>query len=285
MMASDKSNKTDSNIRENVREAYGRIAEQEQGGGCCGPTNSCCGGDSSGQVAKSVGYSDVELATLPPGAEMGLSCGNPTAIAELKPGETVLDLGSGGGLDVFLAAQKVGPTGRAIGVDMTPSMVEKARRNGLEFTGRTGLDNVDFRLGEIEHVPVESGTVDVVLSNCVINLSPDKQQVWNEVARVLKPGGRVAVSDIALLRPLPPVLAESVAALTGCVAGAVLVEETRLMIERAGFSQIDLKGDPSYAKSATSFQDPMYQKIIEDIPEGVGLGDLITSLYVGAVKL
>ncbi len=283
-MANDKSNATDSNVRETVREAYGRIAQQQQGG-CCGPVNSCCGGDSSGTVAKSVGYSDAELASLPAGAEMGLSCGNPTAIAALKPGEVVLDLGSGGGLDVFLAAQKVGQAGRAIGVDMTPSMVEKARRNQAEFLGRTGLDNVDFRLGEIEHVPVESGTVDVVLSNCVINLSPDKQQVWNEVARVLRPGGRVAVSDVALLRPLPEAVAESVAALTGCVAGAVLVEETRLMLERTGFTNIDLKGDPTYAQSATKFQDPMYQKIIEDLPAGVGLGELVTSLYVSAVKL
>lgn len=281
-MTNNSSRTTENNVRETVREAYGRIAEQK--GSCCGPVNSCCGGDSSGAVARSVGYSDTELATLPAGAEMGLSCGNPTAVAGLKPGEVVLDLGSGGGLDVFLAAQKVGATGRAIGVDMTPAMVEKARRNKLEFSRRTGLDNVDFRLGEIEHVPVESGTVDVVLSNCVINLSPDKQQVWNEMARVLRPGGRVAVSDVALLRPLPEPVAESVAALTGCVAGAVPVDETREMLERAGFTDVDLKGDPTYAESATKFQDPMYQKILEVLPEGMSLGELITSLYISAVK-
>ncbi len=282
-MTDDSSRTTENNVRETVREAYGRIAEQQESS-CCGPLNSCCGGDSSGAVAKSVGYSDAELATLPAGAEMGLSCGNPTAIAELKPGEVVLDLGSGGGLDVFLAAQKVGAAGRVIGVDMTPAMVEKARRNKLEFSRRTGLDNVDFRLGEIEHVPLESGTMDVVLSNCVINLSPDKQQVWNEVARVLRPGGRVAVSDVALLRPLPESVRESVAALTGCVAGAVPVEETREMLERAGFTDIELKGDPTYAQSATKFQDPMYRKIIADLPEGLNLAELITSLYINAVK-
>ncbi len=282
-MANDSSRTTENNVRETVREAYGRIAEQQESS-CCGPLNSCCGGDGSGAVAKSVGYSDAELATLPAGAEMGLSCGNPTALAALKPGEVVLDLGSGGGLDVFLAAQKVGAAGRVIGVDMTPAMVEKARRNKLEFSRRTGLDNVDFRLGEIEHVPLESGTVDVVLSNCVINLSPDKQQVWNEVARVLRPGGRVAVSDVALLRPLPESVLESVAALTGCVAGAVLVDETREMLERAGFTGIDLKGDPTYAESATKFQDPMYRKIVAELPEGLSLAELITSLYINAVK-
>jgi len=167
---------------------------------------------------------------------------------------------------------------------MTPSMVSKARRNREEFAGRTGLDNVDFRLGEIEHLPVETASVDVVLSNCVINLSPDKQQVWNEVARVLKPGGRVAVSDIALLRPLPARVASSVAALTGCVAGASLVDETRAMLEKAGFTKIELRGDPAYAEKAAKFEDPMYQKIMDELPEEMQLSELITSLYISAVK-
>ncbi|MBW7998175.1 MAG: arsenite methyltransferase [Candidatus Glassbacteria bacterium] len=281
-MSNQRLSGNETSVRETVREAYSRIAVEQSG--CCGPVNSCCGGDSSGQVAKSVGYSDAELATLPQGAEMGLSCGNPTAIAELQPGEVVVDLGSGGGLDVFLAARKVGESGRAIGVDMTPAMIEKARRNQAEFTGRTGLDNVEFRLGEIEHLPVESATVDVVLSNCVINLSPDKQQVWNEVARILRPGARVAVSDIALLQPLPKNVAESVAALTGCIAGAVQVEDTRKMLQHAGFTKIELKGDPSYAESATKFQDPMYQKILEELPEDIKLSELITSLYIRAVR-
>ena len=172
---------------------------------------------------------------------MGLSCGNPAALAALKPGEVVLDLGSGGGFDVFIAGRKVGATGRAIGVDMTPEMLAKARRNIAGYRKETGLDNVEFRLGEIEHLPVADNSVDVIISNCVINLSPDKPQVWREMARVLKPGGRVAVSDMALLKPLPPEVRKMVEALVGCVAGAVLVSETGRMASEAGLTGIDLK--------------------------------------------
>ena len=230
-------------VRQKVREGYGKIAAS--GGSCCGPAPTCCGSApaASENLAKHIGYSAAELAALPEGANMGLSCGNPNALAALKPGEVVLDLGAGGGFDVFIAGRNVGPTGRAIGVDMTPEMLAKARKNITAYRERSGLDNVEFRLGEIEHLPVADASVDVVISNCVINLSPDKPQVWREIARVLKPGGRVAVSDLALLKPLPPAVAESVEALVGCVAGAVLVSETERMAREAGLVDIGAEGE------------------------------------------
>src|SRR5438105_1906005 len=213
-------------VRQVVREGYGKIAQA--GGSCCGTSASCCGSTDTvaEDLAKHIGYSAEELAALPEGANMGLSCGNPNALAALQPGEVVLDLGSGGGFDVFIAGSKVAASGRAIGADMTPQMIAKARHNTQAYRQRTGLDNVEFRLGEIEHLPVADASVDVVISNCVINLSPDKPQVWREIGRVLKPDGRVAVSDLALLRPLPPAILKMVEALVGCVAGAVLVSET-----------------------------------------------------------
>jgi ubiquinone/menaquinone biosynthesis C-methylase UbiE len=215
---------------------------------------------------------------------MGLSCGNPTAIAALTPGQVVLDLGSGGGFDCFLAGPKVGPTGRIIGVDMTPDMLAKARRNIASYRQRTGLDNVEFRLGEIEHLPVADNSVDVVISNCVINLSPDKPQVWRDIARVLKPGGKVAVSDLALLRPLPQAIRQMADALVGCIAGAVMVEEYRAMIEAAGLSNIELKLKPEYVASLSEFQDPLYRKIAEALPAGTTAADFITSIDVTAGK-
>jgi SAM-dependent methyltransferase len=215
---------------------------------------------------------------------MGLSCGNPTASASLKPGEVVLDLGSGGGFDVFIAARKVGPAGRAIGVDMTPEMVSKARRSAAAFREKTGLDNVEFRLGEIEHLPVADSSVDVVISNCVINLSPEKPQVWREVARVLKPGGRAAVSDLALLRPLPEAVRSSVEALVGCVAGAVLVEETRGMIRAAGLVEASLKKDSGYMDGMSGWSDPLYRELAAKLPPGTRPGDFVTSLSITARK-
>ena len=267
-------------IREKVREGYGRIAQS--GGSCC--ASSCCGAGAPGQLATRVGYTQNDLAALPEGANMGLSCGNPTAIAGLQPGEIVLDLGSGAGFDVFITGQKVGPTGRVIGVDMTPEMVSKARRNTAAYTTRTGLANVEFRLGEIEHIPVADNSVDVVISNCVINLSPDKPQVWREIARVLKPGGRVAVSDLALLQPLPNEIVEMVDALVGCIAGAVLVERTRGMVQAAGLEGIRLVSKPEYVESMTNWEDPLYQKIMQHLPDGARPTDFITSLYVSARK-
>jgi AhpD family alkylhydroperoxidase len=270
-------------VRQTVREGYGKIAEKD--GSCCSGV-SCCGSNAedSAQLAKYVGYSAEELAALPEGANMGLSCGNPNALAALRPGEVVLDLGSGGGFDVFIAARKVGATGRAIGVDMTPEMLAKARKNIGPYRERSGLNNVEFRLAEIEHLPLPDNSVDVVISNCVINLSPDKAQVWREIARVLKPGGRVAVSDLALLRPLPAEILKMVEALVGCVAGAVLVSETERMAREAGLAEIRLNPKKDYVKAMTDWNDPLYKKIVEHLPAGSGPGDYITSLEVTGSK-
>lgn len=189
-------------------------------------------------VAEAFGYSPEELASIPAAANMGLSCGNPTAIANLREGETVVDLGSGGGLDVFLAAAKVGPTGRSIGIDMTPEMIDLARRNATSQPG--GAPNVAFHLATIDQLPLEDRTVDCVISNCVINLAPDKPAVFREIARVLKPGGRLAVSDIALKQPLPPELSEDVLAYVGCIAGAISFAEYRQGLLDAGFSDLTI---------------------------------------------
>ena len=195
-----------------------------------------------------------------------------------------MDLGSGGGFDAFIAARKVGATGRAIGVDMTPEMLAKARKNVGPYRERSGLDNVEFRLGEIEHLPLPDNSVDVVISNCVINLSPDKPQVWREISRVLKPGGRVAVSDLALLKPLPVEILKMVEALVGCVAGAVLVSETEQMARDAGLTEIGLKRKTDYVNAMTEWNDPLYKKIEEHLPAGMGPADYITSLEVTARK-
>lgn len=270
-------------VREHVREGYSKIAQ----GGCCGPSGGgCCGAVtfSPEKLAHAIGYSVGELHAVPESANMGLSCGNPTAIASLKPGEVVLDLGAGGGFDCFVAGPKVGKTGRVIGVDMTPDMLAKARRNTAMYRTQTGLDNVEFRLGEIEAIPVGDASVDVVISNCVLNLSPDKPRVWREIGRVLKSGGRVAVSDLALLRPLPEAVQADVQALIGCVSGAVLVEETRAMAAAAGLVDIKLSHKPEYIEAMTNWEDPLYRAIIEKLPAGSKPSDFITSLDVVAVK-
>ncbi|MFO0875331.1 MAG: arsenite methyltransferase [Phycisphaerales bacterium] len=281
-------------VRSQVRSGYAQIAEAGSwsaikdagassstgccgGGGCCGPATF-----SPEQLAEAIGYSKDELAATPDAANMGLSCGNPTAIASLRPGEVVLDLGSGGGFDCFVAGPKVGATGRVIGVDMTPEMLSKARRNLAIYRERSGLDNVEFRLGEIEHLPVADASVDVVISNCVINLSPDKASVWREIARVLKPGGRVAVSDLALLRPLPEAVRSDVEALVGCVAGAVLVDDTRRMATEAGLTHIALDSKPQYIDAMTNWEDPLYRRIIASLPRDTKPSDFITSLDVSA---
>ena len=272
-------------VHETVRAGYAGIAQGVQSS-CCGPS-SCCGadtGDDATMLAQAVGYGAEELATLPEGANMGLSCGNPVALASLKPGEVVVDLGSGGGFDVFIAGRNVGTTGRVIGVDMTPEMLSKARRNIAVYKEKTGLDNVEFRLGEIEHLPLPDNSVDVIISNCVINLSPDKAQVWREIARVLKPGGRVAVSDMALVQPLPEDLRGMVEALIGCVAGAVLASETERMALEAGLGQITLESKDDYIDAMTGWKDPLYAKILEALPEGTKASDFVTSLSVSAVK-
>ena len=277
--------KSNDALRNLVREGYAKIA-QETSAGCCDPGVSCCGSapQDADKLARELGYSVEELTALPKGANMGLSCGNPAALAALKPGEVVLDLGSGGGFDIFIAGRKVGSTGRAIGVDMTPEMLGKARRNIAGYREQTGLDNVEFRLGEIEHLPVADSSVDVIISNCVINLSPDKPQVWREIARVLKPGGRVAVSDMALLKPLPADVLKMVEALVGCVAGAALAADTERMVRDAGLRDIVLKPKAQYVEAMTSFEDPLYQKIVAHLPAGSKPSDYIVSLEVQARK-
>jgi len=235
-------------------------------------------------VARQLGYGEVELSALPEGANMGLSCGNPTAVASLRAGEVVLDLGSGGGLDVFIAARRVGPTGRAIGVDMTPEMISAARRNAEQFQAATGLDNVEFRLGEIEHLPVADASVDVVISNCVINLSPDKPQVWREIARVLKPGGRVAVSDLALVQPLPDAVRESVEALIGCIAGAVPVDESLRMAGEAGLVKVQADAQPIYSDDPADWADTTCACIFGLLPEGKKPSDYVVSVDLTAVR-
>ncbi len=213
-------------ITEAVKSKYGSVASSglstEQGG--------------VRAIAEAFGYSPEELASIPAEANMGLSCGNPTATAGLKPGEVVVDLGCGGGLDVFLAARKVGPTGKAIGIDMTPEMLDLAHRN----SEKTGLANVEFHQGTIDNLPLPDESVDCVISNCVINLAPDKAAVFREIARVLKPGGRLAVSDIALKRELPPELGEDLMAYVGCISGAILIEEYRRGLIEAGFAHVEV---------------------------------------------
>ncbi len=215
-----------SKIEAVVREKYGAVAASDLTGDHAGVR----------AVAEAFGYTPEELDAIPAGANMGLSCGNPTATASLRPGEVVVDLGSGGGIDVFLAAKRVGPTGRAIGIDMTPEMIERANANAV----KAGIPNAEFRLGTIDKLPLDADSVDCLISNCVINLAPDKPAVFREMFRVLKPGGRVAVSDIALKRPLPDELAKSVAALVGCVAGAVPVADYERDLRAAGFEAVQV---------------------------------------------
>lgn len=255
------------------------IASGGGGGGCCGPTTL-----TPEQVALAVGYSDSDLSLIPGDANMGLSCGNPNALANLKPGETVLDLGSGGGFDCFIAGPKVGATGQVIGVDMTPEMVSKARAGLTTYTKTSGLANVEFRLGEIENIPASDNSVDVVISNCVLNLSPDKNRVWREVARILKPGGRVAISDLALLKPLPVAVASDLEALVGCIAGAQLVDDIRASVQRAGLTDLKMTAKPQYIQAMTNWQDPLYQKIASALPEGESIADYVVSLDIEASK-
>ena len=275
-------------VHERVRAGYAKIAREgytPSGGSCCGPSACGCSPTAtSDDIAKMMGYNEADLAGLPEGANMGLSCGNPTALASLKAGEVVLDLGSGGGFDVFLAGPRVGRTGRVIGVDMTPDMITKARRNTAAYRQRTGLDTVEFRLGEIEHLPVPDGSVDVIISNCVINLSPDKPQVWREIARALKPGGRVAVSDLALLRPLPDAVLDMVRAWVGCVAGASLVSDIERFTRDAGLTDIRLDKKPGYVESMAGLEEELYKKIATVLPAGTKPGDYVTSLDITARK-
>ena len=251
---------------------------------CCGALSSCCGSSASIQtIGEMIGYSKEEMSQVPEGSNLGLGCGNPVALASLKEGQTVLDLGSGAGFDCFLAAKAVGEKGRVIGVDMTPEMVDKARENAK----KGGYQNVEFRLGDIEYLPVIDNSVDVILSNCVVNLSPNKPKVFSEAFRVLKPGGKLTLSDVVLLRPLPPVLANSAAAYLGCVAGASLKSDYIGMLNAAGFADVQVVGEsPFYLGEAAV--DPIVQTIIEEAkltPEHVKeVGKSIVSIKLVATK-
>lgn len=256
-------------IVEIVRERYGRIAEGKESG-CCGPAGGC---GSESAVALGVGYTKQDLASLPEEANLGLGCGAPLRHLALAPGETVLDLGSGAGVDAFLAARQVGPTGRVIGVDMTPAMLEKARGN----VGKAGVTNVEFREGRLESLPVETASVDAVTSNCVINLVPDKGAVFTEIARVLKPGGRLVISDIILDGALPDVVAKDVYAYVGCVSGAMLRDEYFALLRRAGFASVEVLKDVDYL-------DAMEDKFPAEIWKILADAGIATDVLRGKVR-
>jgi arsenite methyltransferase len=248
-------------VRQIVRDTYGKVATGQQNG-CCSVDRPCA------TPADQLGYRPEEIAALPQGADLGLGCGNPQAIASLKPGETVLDLGSGAGFDCFLASRSVGPTGRVIGVDMTPEMLTNARANAA----KTNTTNVEFRLGQIEQLPVADNAVDAIISNCVINLSPDKPQVFREAFRVLKPGGRLAVADIVRTADLPPEVAADLGALCGCVAGAASIEELETMLRHAGFQDIRIR-----PKDAS-------REFIRNWVTGSNAADCVVSATIEAIK-
>jgi SAM-dependent methyltransferase len=254
-------------VRIQVRDRYARVPTE--GAGCCLPASGCCGSSASPvATSRALGYSDDEMAAVPDGSNLGLGCGNPTGIASLQPGQTVLDLGSGAGFDAFLAARAVGPTGRVIGVDMTPEMLQAARANQQ----RSGPTNVEFRLGEIEHLPLADASVDVVLSNCVINLSPEKPRVFAEAFRVLKPGGRLAVSDVVALRPLPDAMRTDLDLYSGCIGGAALVDDLLAMLSAAGFADVQIAPKAEL------------KQVVQDWFPGRGVGDYVASADITATK-
>ena len=275
-MTTPSTNERDETIHRLVRDRYAEIARSGQPipeAGCCGPQPA--------QIAERIGYAADELTAVPAGANLGLGCGAPLSVAALQPGETVLDLGSGAGFDAFLAAREVGASGRVIGVDMTPEMLERARHNATAG----GYTNVDFRAGRIEALPVDSDSVDVVISNCVINLVPDKAAVYREVARVLRPGGRVVISDVVLNAPLPPFVAESVAALTGCVAGAALRADYLTTIAAAGLVDIEVVNDRGFGSMAVTMAPPEMLRQAEALGINVtAVADTIRSLTIRARK-
>lgn len=247
-------------VKKIVREGYAEIAKGQNP--CCHPKTTCCGSepDYSKRVSKSIGYTEDDLRAAPEGANLGLGCGNPIALASLVEGETVVDLGSGAGFDCFLAANRVGKKGRVIGIDMTHEMLEKARTNAK----KGGYANVEFRLGEIEHLPVGDSTADAIISNCVINLSPDKTQVFGEAYRVLKPGGRLMVSDIVLLKELPEEIKKSVAAYIGCISGALMRDDYLQKIRDAGFRDVKVL-EENYFTIDCMLNDPTAKAIIDKV--------------------
>jgi SAM-dependent methyltransferase len=269
-------------IKEIVKEGYGKIVKQR--GSCCGPASSCCGSvDLAQDISKKIGYTEEELKAAPEGANLGLGCGNPVALASLHEGETVLDLGSGAGFDSFLAANKVGEKGKVIGVDMTPEMIEKAKENAEKSYYR----NVEFRLGDIERLPVADGSVDVVMSNCVINLSPDKGKVFQEAFRVLKPGGRFMISDIVLSKELPKFIKDSIEAYIGCLSGAIMKDEYLQKIKVAGFQNVRVVDEILFPVELMA-NDPTSKRVTEDLAlpaERVAeIGSSVASINVYGVK-
>jgi len=270
-------------IKKSVRENYAAVAKQ--GASCCKPAksskSSCC--SPSETASKSVGYTDEDINSVPDGANLGLGCGNPVALASLKEGETVLDLGSGAGFDCFLASQRVGPKGKVIGVDMTPEMLDRARENAR----KDGYNNVEFRLGEIENLPVADNTADVIISNCVINLSTDKAKVFSEAFRALKAGGRLMVSDIVLLKELPEFLKGSIEAYVGCIAGAMKRGDYVRTIRNAGFQDVRIVEQTSMPIDIVT-SDPNAQVLIKNmnIPEKTveDIANSILSVRVQATK-
>ena len=275
-------------IRAAVRDSYGKIAKAgnivdglSPAPSCCGSPESatiasspaaCCGGKEvdRGQISTLMGYSKDDISAVADGANLGLGCGNPVALASLQAGETVVDLGSGGGFDCFLAAKQVGETGRVIGVDMTPDMLSRARLNAEKMK----TANVEFRLGEIENLPVADNSVDIIMSNCVINLSPDKLKVYRDAFRILKPGGRLAIADIVATQPLPPDIQQNLALVSACVGGAATIDDTKAMLQEAGFADIRITA-----------KDESRELISQWAPgENKNAGDYVVSAYIEAVK-
>lgn len=285
----------DEKIRKVVREGYAKIANNNSGGtnnnsrgtnnNSCRESSCCCeSGSLAEDISRKIGYSDEEIKAVPEGANLGLGCGNPIALASLKEGEVVLDLGSGAGFDCFLAAKKVGSTGKVIGVDMTPEMIEKARENAKK--GK--YVNVEFRLGEIENLPAGDNSVDVIISNCVINLSPDKERVFMEAYRVIKPNGRLMISDVVLLKKLPDYIKKSIAAYVGCISGAVTEDEYLGLIKKAGFKNIKII-EKSYFPIEYMANDATSKAVVDNLkltPEKVKeIADSIASVKVSGIKL
>ena len=269
-------------IRKTVREGYGKIAKQDSS--CCASEKSCCGSTNSAQnIGRKIGYSEEELKAVPEGANLGLGCGNPIALASLKEGEVVLDLGSGAGFDCFLAANQVGKAGKVIWVDMTAEMLDRARENAR----KGNYDNVEFRLGEIENLPVGDHQVDVIISNCVINLSPNKKRVFQEAFRVLRPGGRLMVSDIVLLKELPEEIRSSVAAYVGCVAGAITKKEYLEAIQGAGFEETNVLGEAAFSVELLA-NDQVAKEVAKNLnlsrEKAKDLASSVVSMKVSAIK-